>query len=624
MTSTGQQVTARVVQPRPSVTTTGTLQADVVSMLTENAEYFEVRFRLKNEDGHLLYQKTEVRHNVTAGDQIIRFSHGLKDLGLSPGRYPIEVRVLATGANATEVASRMLVLDQVPAMVPVAIVVRLTCSPSVDPNGRFLSDPATSQGARTDIGELADIVAADPGLRLSLALSPLTMEEWARASDGYETSGPEGLQTSSKESPGAVASRRALDRVKELLGSGRADLLDTPYAEPDLAGLVSIGGLSDLAGQWALTDSVTRGALGSEVASGAAFLGDQLPTGALPELERRGSTFVVLAPASVRSGTATAGPGVYTLGDSGVRALVYDSRPVRAAAENNADVFYDALFERARSTQPSQPLVLRFEIGPGTRDSIASLGRALGWLSDVPWVDIIATSEAAAYPDPGEAGLVPALESRGAPAGYWTEVADARTKAIAARDAFGSADADARSALSDVYVAESLCWAGPDMSYALADRGRAFAASASRYVNDIFASVTIGARDVTLSNRTGEVPVSVVNGTGKPVVLDLVTSASRVTVESRVKRVSLDAGENVLTIPVDMGSVISDTLSIRLVSAHLTIKEATVQVHASYLDRLATLGMVFLVLLGLLLFIRRRVRGAGAGTMPEEPAEMRE
>jgi hypothetical protein len=619
-----QAVTIRVVQARPSVSPTGTLEADVVTNLTADAEYFEVRLRLKSEDGRLLYQKTEVRHDVKAGEQTISFTRELSDHSLKSGRYPIEVRVLATGSTATEATSRLLVLDKTPPTVPVAIIVRLTCSPGVDPNGRFLVDPAQYPETRDDAELLADLVETTPGLKMSFAISPLLVEEWARAADGYETSGADGVRSYAETSEGSVASQAVLDRLRALLGGDQVELLDVPYAEPDIAGLASIDALADLNGQWALTDSIMKSALGAEVASGAAFAGDALPASALPVLEKRGLEYVVLSAASVRSGNSTASTGVYTLSNGTTRALVYDSNPVKAAAEQSPDDFYDALFDRTLSENPDEPVVLRFEIGPGTRDSVESLKLALAWLAETPWTEVVTASDAAAYETPRDGRLIQKLAPRGAPAGYWSEVATARMKADAAGAALGADNAGARSAKSAVYIAQSLCWAGPDKGYALADRGRAFAASAIRYVDDLFATVTIGAQDVTLSNRTGAVPVSVVNGSDKPLKVNIVTTASRISVKSTVKPVTLDIGENVVTIPVDMGSELSDTLDIKLVAGDLMIREATVKVQASYLDRLATLGMVFVFLAGLLWFIRRRVRAADAGTMPGEPDSERQ
>lgn len=615
-----QQVSVRIVQSQPSVSPTGTLQADIVTSLTADAEYFEVRFQLKSEDGRLLYQKTEVRHNVKSGRQIIRFTRELQDHSMRAGSYPIEVRVLATGSQATQASSRLLVLDKTPQVVPVAIMVRLTSSPGVDPNGRFLVDPAENAQPRNDAERLADIVTADPGLDISLAMAPLLIEEWSRASDGYEYSGPGGVASFAETDPGAIATRDTLERLRELLGGDQVHLLDVPYSDPDIAGLSSIGAISDLDGQWRMTDSVMQTALASEVSSGAAFLGDVLHGDALPALARRGVRFTVLSAASARVNDSVPSPGVYDLGESGIRALILDPRLNHAAAENTSDDFYDALFERALSENPTEPVVMRFEIGPGKQDSISSLERALSWLESTSWVDVVPLSDAAEYSDAEPARLVNRLADRGAPAGYWSDVAEARLKAEAVTAALGAEDTDARSATNAVYVSQSLCWAGPDREYALAEQGRAFAASAVRYVDELFAQVSIGARDVTLSNRTGEVPVSVVNNTGKQLNLRLVTSAERVDVGEATRDVTLDAGENVLTLPVDMGSELSDEVSIRLTAGAVTLTGADVNVQASYLDRLATLGMVFVFLLLLLLFIRRRVRSAGAGNMPEDPA----
>ena len=246
-----QTVTIRVVQGQPSVSPTGTLEADVVTNLTADAEYFEVRLSLRSEDGRLLYRKTEVRHNVKTGEQTISFTRELKDHSLSAGRYPIEIRVLATGSTATEATSRLLILDKTPPTVPVVIIVRLTCSPSVDPTGRFVADPAQYPETRDNAEFLANLVENTPGLKLSLALSPLLVEEWARAADGYETSGADGVKTYPETSDGAIASRATLDRLRVLLSDDRTELLDVPYAAPDIAGLASIDALADLNGQWA-------------------------------------------------------------------------------------------------------------------------------------------------------------------------------------------------------------------------------------------------------------------------------------------------------------------------------------------------------------------------------------
>ncbi len=619
-----QTVAVRLVREQPSVTATGTFTTDVVTELGAPAEYFEVRLRILSPSGALLYQKTEVRHNVASGTQTIRFSRGLGDFTVRTGRYPIEVRVLATGSDATEIAGNMLVLPEDTAPVPVALVVRFTHSPFVDPNGRFVVDPGSSAQPRTDVERLADLVGRNPDLRLSLAIAPQLLEDWARAVDGYETSGPEGVLEFTKADAGAVASEAVLNRLRELATNDRVDLLDVPYAEPDLAALDGIGALADLDAQWRLGGSVTKAAIGSNAASGTAFLGDALPVAALPALERHRLSYAVLSRESVRAGDVTATAGVYTLNGTDVRAVVFDSRLSGTVRDDNTDSFYRLIFDRVVSKQPDEPLAILIEIGPGTRDTTADLERTIKLLQAVPWIRIVSAEDAAAYDDPRAGTLSGKNRPLSSPTGYWADVALARAHANAAVSALGSGDTDAQTAQTAIFVAESRSWAGPDGRYALADRGRAFATSASRYVEDLFASVRIEARDVTLSNSTGEVPISVVNGTGKDLVLNLSASGAVLGPVVTDERVNLDPGENILTVPVDMASALSDTLTVRLSAGEVDIRTADVSVKASYLDRLATLAMVVVFLLGLLFFIRRRVRAAGAGTMPEEAAPVGE
>lgn len=613
--ATAQTVVVRVEQPTPSLSPEGTFNAQVVTALGDAAEYFEVRLRIKSPTGRLLYQKTEVRHNVTAGEQAVPFSKNLEGLGVAQGRYPIEVRVLASGATATEVTSRMLIVKPGVTKVPVAVIARLTCSPAIDPAGRFVVDPELYPKSRTDAERVADVISRHADAPVALALPPILVEEWLRAADGYEVSSPGGVVKVPESGSAAIGSASVIDRMKILVGDRRTSLLDVPYAEPDLANMARIDALGDLTAQWAMTDTVMNTALGASVASGTAFAGNVVPRAALEQLERRKTSFVVLSPDSLETGDTTATSGVYELDGGSIRGLVIEPMLADAAAASDTDGFYDVLFDRLASDSPDEPLVMVFDIGPGTDHTAAGLERALDLLDDAGWATAVSAEDAARYAKPATADLVTNPLAPKAPEGYWAEVSRAREYADAITAALGGDDVDAQTARTAVLVAESHCWAGPDKSYSLADRGRAFAASASRYVQDLFATVSIQGRDVTLSNRTGNAPVSVVNGSGKSLRVVVRAESGSISLPRAETTVTLDPGENVLTIPVNMGSKIADEIGVRVTAGRVTIAETSIRVQASYLDRLATVGMVVLFLLGLLFFIRRRVRRAIAGTI---------
>ncbi|MEN6429904.1 MAG: hypothetical protein ABFC80_03540 [Coriobacteriales bacterium] len=581
-----------------------------MTTLSAQAEYFEVRLRIKSPSGRLLYQKTEVRHNVKKGSVRVPFQHDLRSLGVSQGRYPLEVRVLATGASATDVTSRILVVAPGSVRVPVTVITRLTSSPAMDPAGRFVLDPEIYTRPRTDAERVCDIIERHPDASISLAIPPFLIEEWLRASDGYEVSGPEGVVKVPEQGSAAIASKHVLERLRALTSSGGASLLDVPYAEPDLPNLAAIDGLDDLTVQWSTTDSILRSTLDAHVTSGTAFLGNAVPRSALEQLKKRKTGYVVLSRASLKSNDATPASGVYTLGASGIRAVVIEPQLAAAASDDDAERFYDILFDRLTSGRKDEPLVMVFDIGPGTSYTTAALERALDFIEDVPWVHMVSGRDAAQYARPSEATLVDRPPAPRAPRGYWSEVARARQFVGALTSALGPHDTDVLAAQSAVLVAESRCWAGPDGRYSLADRGRAFAASATRYAQDVFSTVTIEGQDVTLSNRKGDTPVSIVNGSGKPLKVVVRANARVVSLPVGERTITLDPGENVVTIPVNMGSEISDTLGVRVTAGDVTIAETSFRIRASYLDRLATVGMVVLFLLGLLAFIRRRERQA--------------
>ena len=240
-------------------------------------------------------------------------------------------------------------------------------------------------------------------------------------------------------------------------------------------------------------------------------------------------------------------------------------------------------------------------------------------IAKAPWVEMISAQEAAEAAT-GTAILREdlAVESD-APAGYWPEVADSRVKAQALGAALGTSDPRTQVASDASMLAQSRCWAGPDGSWSFADRGRAFAAAATRVSDEVLDGVSIAAKDITLSGTKGEVPVSVINQNEGDLTVTLKTVSDDLVVDdAAADMVTLRPSENLYSIPVDLGSALSGTLRVQVWSDDLLIDEQDVRVQASYLDRLAIIGGVTIILVGMLLFIRRRVIRASADTMDDE------
>lgn len=601
----GQQVTVDVTQASPSITPDGALRADVAVTTTAPAEYLEVRLRLYNPAGRLVYQKTEVRSEVEAGRHVVGYDHDLGPLGLAPGRYPIEVRILATGSAPTSVASRLLIVPTDASPVRVALIAHVSGTPSFGVDGRFTRDPASDTRVRDDLMFLSDL-SADRRAPFSLAIAPVLVEQMARIADGYElTDGT--VVDDAAETPGRYA--RAIADLRAAVATGTIDLLDVPYALPDPAGIAQLEASADLARHWAATDAVNATVLGRDIRSDSAFVGERPDRTSITAADERAARVIVVAPDALVAEDSTATPGCYRTADADACIVAFDGEASSSAALGS-EVFYDTLYERLGSPEP---VVIYLQLGPQGPDRAIEVQNVLDWVARASWLEMAPLSETAGA-DGRAASLAP-LPASAAPPLYWDSVAEGRTAAAAYASAVGEADPDAVALASAVLMAESGLWAGTDGTWAEALQGLALADDVRESVAETLSGISIDARDVTLSASRGDVPLALTNNTGKRLTLTLVAWSDRITLNRPETEISVQPAQNFVTVPVELGAIIAGDLWVTVKAGDIIVAETSVRVRASHLDRLATVGMVVVVLVALLLFIRRRVRAAIADTI---------
>ena len=600
-----QSVAIELAQPTPSITPAETLRVSVTASIAAPAEYLEVRLRLLGPSGRLVYQKTEIRSDMPAGRHAIAFEHDLEPLGLTPGRYPIEVRVLATGSAPTTYAGRLLVVPADAEPLRVALVVRVSDIPAVASDGRFTRDPATDTSLRDDIAFLTQL-ALDRRTPLAMAVAPVLLEQIARAADGFETVDGTVVDPGS-EIAGRYA--RALEDLRSALATGAIDLVDVPYALPDLDGLEALDASRDLLEHWALSDAVGAAVLESAQPLPVAFTGEFPSPASLSALAERDVSAVLVTPEALRSGEDTAPPGCHSVRGSNLRLLAVDTQVARATPAG-ADAFYDSLFDRLGS---DEPIVVMLEVGPDAPNSVGEAQRALDWIGGVAWLTPVSLLNAAtATPQPASLGPRP---SSSVPPLYWSSVAEGRDAIRAFSSAVGDADAEADTLRRAILTAQSGLWAGADGRWTAAADGLRLASDVRDYVTAQFDTISIDARDVTLSASRGEVPLALANGTGKRLELTMVAESERIHLPRPEIPFTAQPADNFVTVPVDLGTIIADDLRVTVFAGDMPVAETTVRVRASHLDRLAIVGLVVFVLMGLLFFIRRRVRAAIAGTI---------
>lgn len=593
-----QSVLVSIQQPATTIAADGVLRVTVAVTTSQPAEYLEVRLRLRSASGDLVYQKTQVRNAASAGITAVTYEYDLSSLRLSPGRYPIEVRVLATGADPTTVTSRALLVDPDASPLPVALVIRYEQTPSVGFDGAFAVNPASRIVACETMAAIADLVAERQS-PVALAIAPITLDEFARAAAGYETTA--GAATAaSDDAPQRYAA--ALESLRNAAASGALRVLDAPYALPDLGSPSTSATADDLARQWVRADAVLASALGSSTASSTAYFGDAVTAGAVATLTARNDSALLVMPGAVLSNDATVPTGCYALANSGERVLVADEN-LAASALSGPDAFYDAAFDHVES----DAVVLVMDIGPGSTCSAEDVRRVLDLVDDAPWLVLSDISALGLESDLTTVTLAPVKAST-APSGYWDDLAAARTPVLSYAAAAGSGDADAANALRAILMAESSLLAGEDDDWAGATLGRKAADDARAYVSGQFALVHLNIMDITLSGRHGSIPVTIVNGAGKTLTITLTAESDEMSIGSTSTVLTVLPDENFVTIPVSLGNALSGDLLVSLQAGELTVTDTIVRVKASYIDRLATVGLVVIVLLGLLFYIYRRVR----------------
>jgi hypothetical protein len=604
-----------------AVSPTGTVTLRISGATRAPIADLEVRFRIRRPSGKLVFQRTVSKSEIPAGPVSITVDKSFRDIDLNEGRYLVDARIVVDAQPPLMVAGRMFVVKPGRAPVPVVIVARFQSTPSTDPEGRFLVDPGVATASRDDVMALTGILSRQPALRVSIGMPPVLLDDWRRIMSGYTVieQGGEGVRRVDKKAPVVNTYSVALQALRKTVGGKHAELLDIPFADPDLSGLAQMGALPDLSDHFARSASTYQASLGATPAAGTAVLGDAVSSTAAGMLARNHINWTLLAPSAVQGKTATSATGVYAMPNMRMRAIVLDEAAGRMLENRDTPIedVLDHVFERLTSPVSGQPLVIPVRLGTGAPTDTGHMESVLAELGRTGWVRF-ETAGSTARRKPIATVTLKRAPSSGpaAPVGYWDDVQQARTAAHAFVEAVSQRDGDADAALYQALVAESRAWAGADGSWSLADRGRAFAAASQRRSDAVLGKVSASSSNITLSGTTGNMPLVVKNESAKTLsVFVMPSSGGGATFPYARVKATLRPGDNFITVPVDLGrgGVFSD-VKVRVVSGERTLATTSLQVSASYLDRIAMVGSVAVVLAGLLFYIRRKVRSSTADT----------
>jgi hypothetical protein len=604
----GRLRTVGIVSPR-WVYRDGDLPVGVRVVTRQNTGRVRADLDLLDSSGVSLWHVSQTRPVLGSVTFEFSFSRRVADIGAPAGVYTLRARVSGAGTAAIERTSQLIVVDRDVRAVPVCVVVRVTGTPALDVSPTS-PDTGVAQLSASDAADLGRLAMLHPELHLSIAVPPFLLDQW-------RAGGPSGAATSA---PGPWSD--ALNSLRSALRAG-TPVLRGMYADPDLAAIASEP--VDIGQQLAFGDKAIAAALAGNgtAATGLAVMSGALPESAALVSSENGVRFAVVDPSSVRpAGGSAAVSGPYAISvaprtgsasaSASMTLLALDAAASRMLA-TSPDALAADLLGRAVSSHPGRTVVIEAVVGPyGVRTS--ALEQALRALGGIPWIRFVDAPAAAAAPGAPKATLNarPAVSSP-APSGYGSAIDSARGRVLCLVAAAGADDRDAALALGRLLLSESRAWAGVDGSWAGAAQGLALAKSAEASARAVLSKVTLDAPAVTLPGSEGKVPVSVTNSSGRTLSVVLEASSSELRVRKPRTTVRLKPGENVLSVPVVMGTASTGRLTIRVTAGGYEIAGSTAAVRASYQDRIVLLITVVLVLLVLLFYIRRRItRGRDA------------
>jgi hypothetical protein len=451
------------------------------------------------------------------------------------GVYPILITLRHSGGH-TAVRTAVPFLATLP-LTRINLVWSVPVSrPTVRPPDGIYADDAVQRLALEELAQQMETLAARPGAAVTLAPDAGLLDTLADMADGFAQREGAGVEARGGDSPGA---RRAAEALGAIARAARASaaIATRPYAPVDPSTLAARGLRSDLLRQLTLGRSVVQARRG-RAPSLNAFAP---PRGALDQtslqtLAPLGIGGVVIAPSSLREQPSTP----FSPDNFG------PSRPVALALDESPPVPALLLDEplAARIDQPEEGGVLLGQaivaesasawlelpafaderviaIGGGRAPSPGAFGAALDGLRTAPWVRMRSVSEAlAALPPQTEPlGL---LRRRPRDRSYLEGARNARRLHEILRSIAVGRQEEIDTLDRLVLLSQSQEWERDHAG------GLALARAVTARTRAVLRQIRVAPRQVTLTSRRGQVPVTLLNGNDFPVTVRVRLESAKV------------------------------------------------------------------------------------------------
>jgi hypothetical protein len=422
-----------------------------------------------------------------------------------------------------------------------ALLVPFHEPPHRNSSGEFADDGLAELLAPSrPLGAAAAVLARRGAPRLTMVVDGLLVEEatamaasWTLRQRGTSTVVPAG-------DPRSRDASRFLQNLKEAARVNQPAAL--PYADADIPALVrnrSDGQAALVAGR-----TVLRAELGTPPDQRLAWPVDgAIDAAVLQALAAAGADTVVLDPrrlpapaTTTQNATVDLGEGMLQrqralVGDPVLSAALTDPRAASAPAEWAQRILAETAVAWLERPNAGEPRGILLAPPHDWRPPPAFFRALASGLAAAPWLRVQRAStladDVAQGPDQGErrlASVTAADVAAGLPDAYLDRVAEVRSQLASFRGSVGPGFGPAAGFDRDLLIAESSDWRPPTAR----TRGRAFVRAVQRGIAGVYRRVHVESTRVTLTARSGNIPITVRNDSGQPITVVLRLTSPKV------------------------------------------------------------------------------------------------
>lgn len=581
---------------------------------TGDAQWISLGIRVFNREGAALFYESAWIGRTPAGRSTHDIDMKLHERDLAPGLYRVAAEIsIRTGGETIKSNAEMPLAIWDPTLPPVqvAMFARIPTTIMMGPDETFLTDPRVETLSRDALTAIATSVSTTESARATIALAPVVLDEWRRIAQGYRFASPNGTVEVAADDTAAHEYDIALGRVRQLATDGRIELSSLGYSDPDLGTLIKAGLPTDIAIQYSAGNATLDSIISTFTLSGTMTPKRDLPVEADKVLLDKGLHWALVDSSLASRNGDTVASGAYPLDrEPRITGLVTD--PDATAALETGDI--DELISMALSRQDSGGGSLIVSTDVTSTAGASHVSRAIEALSTTGGIRMVTADGLKAADDAERIDVAVPLDDT--PSDHVAAIRTARINARALSEiALEPNQQEPIAARRASLMAESSAWRGTDGSWSGLERGQVWLDAARAIADPVVGALSLKIEPVTLSKDEGEIPVVVHNNTQLTLTVNLeATSDEEIVVAegSRDATLTLRPNDNYSTIPVTVRPGATGDLTVKVKGGDLTLAEQTVAVRGSLLDRIVMLAGIVVVLLGLLLFVRRRVRLADA------------